>query len=68
MTEQSTWSTFWVDSMDRPDWQARVHEVFQIEGVQEIQIDASNGEVRVRFDDTQVRSLLLHSHLRAAGL
>jgi len=68
MTEQSTWSTFWVDSMDRADWQDRVQEVLNLKGVQEIQLDASNGEVRVRFDATQIRPMLLHSHLRAAGL
>ena len=68
MTEQHTWSTLWVDSMDRPDWQARVQEALQLAGVQEIQVDASNGEVRVRYDASQIRPMLLHSHLRAAGL
>ena len=68
MTEHDSWSTLWVDSMDRPDWQERVQEALQLMGVQEIQIDASNGEVRVRYDASQIRPMLLHSHLRAAGL
>ena len=68
MTEQTAWTTLWVDSMDRQDWQARVQEAFALDGVEEVQFDPSNGEVRVRYDVTQIRPMHLHSHLRAAGL
>lgn len=68
MAEQTSWTTLWVDSMDRQDWQDRVHEAFSLDGVEEIKIDPENGEVRVRYDLAQIKPLHLHSHLRAAGL
>jgi len=68
MAEQTSWTTVWVDSIDRRDWQERVQEAFSLDGVEEIKIDPENGEVRVRYDFTQIKPLHLHSHLRAAGL
>ncbi len=68
MAEQTFWTTFWVDSIDRQDWQERVQEAFSLDGVEEIKVNPENGEVRVRYDSTQIRPLHLHSHLRAAGL
>ncbi len=68
MADTSFWTTLWVDSMDRQDWQTRTQEALSIDGVEEIKIDSSNGEVRVRYDAAQTKPILLHSHLRAAGL
>ena len=68
MTEQSDWTTLWVDSMDRYDWQKRAKEALSLEGVEEIEIDPKSGSVRVRYDLSQLKALHLHSHLRAAGL
>ncbi|HHB91401.1 MAG TPA: hypothetical protein ENK60_08860 [Anaerolineae bacterium] len=69
MTEQtSRWTTLWVDSMDRFDWQDRAKEALALDGVEEIQIEPESGQVRVRYDYTQITPFHLHTHLRAAGL
>ena len=68
MTEQAYWTSLWVDSMDRRDWQQRAREAVSLEGVEEIQIDPDSGEVRVRYDPAEVKPIHLHAHLRAAGL
>jgi len=68
MTEQSDWTTLWVDSMDRYDWQQRAKEALSLEGVEEIEIDPKSGAVRVKYDLSQLKPLHLHAHLRAAGL
>ena len=68
MTEQTGWTTLWVDSMDRHDWQHRVKEALSLDGVKEIEIDPKSGQVRVQYDLDQLKPLHLHSHLRAAGL
>jgi len=68
MTEQAYWTSLWVDSMDRSDWQKRAKEAVSLDGVEEIQIDTDSGEVRVRYDPDVVKPIHLHTHLRAAGL
>jgi hypothetical protein len=68
MTEQAYWTSLWVDSMDRRDWQERAKEAIALDGVEEIEIDPKSGEVRVRYDPAQIKPILLHTHLRAAGL
>jgi len=69
MAEQTTyWTTLWVDSLDRYDWQKRAKEALALDGVEEIQIDPDSGRVKVRYDFKQVTPFHLHAHLRAAGL
>ncbi len=69
MAEQKThWTTLWVDSMDRREWQERAKEALALDGVEEIQIDSQSGQVRVRYDFKQITPFHLHAHLRAAGL
>jgi len=68
MTEQAYWTSLWVDSIDRSDWQERAREAIDLDGVEEIQIDAKSGEVRVRYNPAVIKPILLHTHLRAAGL
>jgi hypothetical protein len=61
-------TSLWVDSMDRPDWQDRAKEALNMDGVKEIKVFPESGEVEVSYDPTLIRPILLHSHLRAAGL
>ena len=69
MTEQTSyWTTLWVDSMDRRDWQERAKEALALDGVEDIQIDPDSGQVKVRYNYKQVTPFHLHTHLRAAGL
>jgi len=68
MSEQTTWTSLWVDSIDRKDWMTRAKEAIDLDGVEEVEINPESGEVRVRYDYKQLTSLHLHSHLRAAGL
>ena len=69
MAEQTTyWTTLWVDSMDRRDWQERTKEALSLDGVEDIQIDPKSGQVKVKYDFEQITPFHLHSHLRAAGL
>ena len=68
MSEQTTWTSLWVDSIDRQDWMTRVKEAIDLDGVEEVKINPENGEVRVRYNYKQLTARHLHSHLRAAGL
>ncbi len=68
MAEQTYWTTLWVDSMDRANWQNRAREALTLDGVEEIRIDSESGKVEVRYDFKQVTPFHLHAHLRAAGL
>ncbi len=69
MAEQTAyWTTLWVDSMDRRDWQERTKEALSMDGVEDIQIDPDSGQVKVKYDFKQVTPFHLHAHLRAAGL
>ncbi len=70
MTTQATslWTTEWVDSMDRKDWQQRAREALDLDGVEEVQIDPDSGQVKVRYHPQAITSLHIHTHLRAAGL
>ncbi len=68
MAEQTYWTTLWVDSMDRANWQTRAREALTLDGVEEIRIDSDSGKVEVRYDFKQVTPFHLHAHLRAAGL
>ena len=69
MAEQITyWTTLWVDSMDRDDWQERAKEALSMDGVEEIRIDPESGQVKVKYDFREVTPFHLHAHLRAAGL
>jgi len=61
-------TSLWVDSIDRADWQVRVKEALDLDGVKEIKVFPESGEVEVSYDPTLIRPILLHSHLRAAGL
>ncbi|RME83233.1 MAG: cation transporter [Caldilineae bacterium] len=62
------WSTFWVDSTDRPDWLERVKQVFDLPGVAKVLPDPENGQVRVRYNPEEITVFQLSAHLRAAGL
>ena len=68
MEQQLSWTTLWVDSIDRRDWIERVKQVFDLPGVQELQPNADNGEVRIGYDPSQVTMFQLSAHLRASGL
>ena len=61
-------TSLWVDSMDRADWCDRAKEALALDGVEEINIYEDSGEVEVAYDPTRIKPILLHSHLRAAGL
>ena len=61
-------TSLWVDSMDRSDWRQRAKEALALDGVEEITIYEDSGEVEVAYDPTRIKPILLHSHLRAAGL
>ncbi len=61
-------TSLWVDSMDRADWQDRAQEALNLEGVEEVKIYPESGEIEVAYDPTEIKPILLHSHLRAAGL
>ncbi len=61
-------TSLWVDSMDRSDWRDRVKEALDLDGVEEIRVYEDSGEVEVAYDPTHIKPILLHSHLRAAGL
>ena len=61
-------TSLWVDSMDRSDWQERVKEALDLKGVESVKIYPESGEVEVSYDPTEIKPILLHSHLRAAGL
>ena len=61
-------TSLWVDSIDRADWQERAKEALSLDGVEEITLYEESGEVEVAYDPTLIRPILLHSHLRAAGL
>ncbi len=70
MTAQATsfWTTEWVDSMDRKDWQQRAREALDLDGVEEIQVDPESGQVKVRYNPQAITPFHIHTHLRAAGL
>ncbi len=69
MAEQTTyWTTLWVDSIDRKDWEKRAREALELDGVEDIQIDSTSGKVEVRYDYKEITPFHLHTHLRAAGL
>ena len=61
-------TSLWVDSMDRSDWRDRAKEALDLDGVEEIRVYEDSGEVEVAYDPTLIKPILLHSHLRAAGL
>jgi len=68
MSEKTYWTSLWVDSMDRPEWQDRAKEALNLNGVEEIKVEPASGEVRVRYHADTITPMHLHSHLRAAGL
>ncbi|HEY53379.1 MAG TPA: hypothetical protein G4N94_07980 [Caldilineae bacterium] len=68
MEKQLSWTTLWVDSIDRRDWIERVKQIFDLPGVKELQVNEDNGEVRVNYDPSHVTMFQLSAHLRAAGL
>jgi len=68
MTQQMQWTTLWVDSTDRRNWQQRVRDAFNLPGVEQIVPNAGNGQVRVRYNPSLVTTFQLSTHLRAAGL
>ena len=69
MTEKQLSRTMlWVDSTDRGDWIERVKQIFDLPGVEELQLNKDNGEVRISYDPSQVTMFQLSAHLRAAGL
>jgi hypothetical protein len=68
MEKQLSWTTLWVDSIDRKDWLQRVKQIFDLPGVEELQPNKDNGEVRISYDPSQVTMFQLSAHLRASGL
>lgn len=67
MEQALSWTTLWVDSIDRLDWPERIKQVFDLPGVSELESEKS-GEVRVRYDPDQITVFQLSAHLRASGL
>lgn len=68
MTQNMLWTTLYVDSIDRPEWQKRVQQVFKLSGVDKIISDPRSGQIRIRYNPDVVTSFQLSSHLRASGL
>ena len=68
MEKQLSWTTLWVDSIDRRDWIERVKQIFDMPGVEELQLNKDNGEVRISYDPSHVTMFQLSAHLRASGL
>ncbi len=68
MTQESKWATLWVDSTDRADWRQRVHTALALDGVEQIELNEQNGQVRVQYKPQQITVFQLSAHLRAAGL
>ena len=68
MEKQPSWTTLWVDSIDRRDWIERVKQIFDLPGVEDLQVNENNGEVRIGYDPSQVTMFQLSAHLRASGL
>jgi len=68
MEKQLSTTTLWVDSTDRRDWVQRVKQVFDLPGVEDVQLNEDNGEVRISYDSSQVTMFQLSAHLRASGL
>ena len=62
------WTSFYVDSIDRRDWQERVEELAKLPGVSKVVTDRRSGQVRFRYDPEEITPFQLRSHLRAAGL
>lgn len=67
MAQRMSWTTLWVDSIDRRDWTQRVQEVFSLPGVEKVVPDKS-GQVRVHYNPDVVTLFQLSAHLRASGL
>jgi len=67
MEQALSWTTLWVDSIDRLDWPERIKQVFDLPGVSELESEKS-GEVRVGYDPDQITVFQLSAHLRASGL
>ncbi len=68
MAQELIWSTLWVDSTDRSDWQNRVQEAFDLPGVDRVLSDEKSGQVQVRYNPDSVTVFQLSAHLRASGL
>ncbi|NOX60519.1 MAG: cation transporter [Chloroflexi bacterium] len=62
------WTSFYVDSIDRRDWMARIEELAKLPGVSKVVSDPRSGQVRFRYDPELITPFQLRSHLRAAGL
>lgn len=68
MAHSLSWTTLYVDSIDRRDWLKRINEVFNLPGVDRIVPDQRSGQVRIRYNPDLVTLFQLSAHLRASGL